>query len=30
VTLKFRLEGTHSHWNWCHSTAWMWFPIHFP
>jgi len=23
VTLKFGLEVTQDHWNWCHSKAWM-------
>jgi len=27
VTLKSGLEVTQGHWNWCHSKAWMWFPI---
>jgi len=28
VTLKSWLEVTECHWNWCHSKAWEWFPIH--
>ena len=27
VTLKSGLEVTQSHWNWCHSKAWLRFPI---
>jgi len=27
VTLKSGLEVTQGHWNWCHSKAWMRFPI---
>jgi len=27
VTLKFGLEATQGHWKWCHSKAWMRFPI---
>jgi len=23
MTLKFGLEVTQDHWNWCHSKAWM-------
>ena len=28
VTLKSGLEVTQGHWNWCHSKAWVRFPIH--
>jgi len=27
VTVKSGLEVTQDHWNWCHSKAWVWFPI---
>jgi len=27
VTLKSGLEVTQGHWNWCHSKAWLRFPI---
>jgi len=27
VTLKLGLEVTQGHWNWCHSKAWVRFPI---
>jgi len=27
VTLQRGLEVTQGHWNWCHSKAWMWYPI---
>jgi len=27
VTLKSGLEVTQNHWKWCHSKAWMQFPI---
>jgi len=27
VTLKSGLEVTRGHWNWCHSKAWVRFPI---
>jgi len=26
VTLKYGLEVTQGHWNWCHSKAWVRFP----
>ena len=29
VTLKSGLEVTQGHWNWCHSKAWVQFPIPF-
>jgi len=29
VTLKSSLEVTQGHWNWCHSKAWVRFPIRF-
>jgi len=28
VTFKSGLEVTEDHWNWCHSKAWLWLPIH--
>jgi len=28
VTLKSGLEVTEDHWNWCHSKAWVRFPVH--
>jgi len=28
VTLKFVLKITQGDWNWYHSKAWVWFPIH--
>jgi len=28
VTLKSGLEVTEGHWNYCHSKAWVQFPIH--
>jgi len=27
MTLKSGLQVTQGHWNWCHSKAWVWFPI---
>jgi len=30
VTLKSGLEVTQGHWNWCHSKAWVRFPIRLP
>jgi len=27
VTLKYGLEVTQDNWNWCHSIAWVQFPI---
>jgi len=27
VTIKSGLEVTQSHWKWCHSEAWVRFPI---
>jgi len=27
MTLKSGLEVTQGHWNWCHSKAWLRFPI---
>jgi len=27
MTLKSGLEVTEGHWNWCHSKAWVRFPI---
>jgi len=27
ATLKSGLEVTQDHWSWCHSTAWVRFPI---
>jgi len=27
VTLKYGLEVTQSYWKWCHSKAWVRFPI---
>jgi len=27
MTLKSGLEVTQDRWNWCHSKAWVWFPI---
>jgi len=27
VTLKYGLDVTQGHWNWCHSNAWVQFPI---
>jgi len=27
VTLKSGLEVTQSRWNWCHSKAWVQFPV---
>ena len=27
VILKYGLEVTQGHWNWCHSKAWVWFTI---
>jgi len=27
VTLKSGLEITQGHWKWCHSKAWVWFPV---
>jgi len=27
VTLKSGLKVTQDHWNWCHSKAWVRFPI---
>jgi len=29
VTLKCGLEVTQGHWKWCHSKAWVLFPIRF-
>jgi len=29
VSLKDGLNITEGHWNWCHSKAWVWFPIRF-
>jgi len=30
VTLKNGLEVTQGHWSWCHSKAWVRFPIRLP
>jgi len=30
VTLKGSLEVTQDHWSWCHSKAWVRFPIRLP
>jgi len=30
MTLKSALEVTQGHWNWCHSTTSVWFPIRLP
>jgi len=27
MTFKSGLEVTQGHWKWCHSKAWVWFPI---
>jgi len=30
VTLQYGLEVTRVHWKWCHSKAWVRFPIRLP